>query len=140
MTPRRYSGTCHCGNIQIEFESTLRPDEFRPRSCDCSFCTKHGAKYVSDPQGKLTITVRQHNQLNRYRQGSESAEFLICRKCGVLAAVVYSEDAKLYGTVNGRIIDDGGAFGQDVAVSPWKLGGEKRTRWKELWFADVSIL
>jgi hypothetical protein len=101
---------------------------------------KHGAKYVSDPQGKLIIAVRERSELNRYRQGSESAEFLICRKCGVLAAVVYSANLKLYASVNGRIIDAGEGFGQDVPVSPWKLGaGEKRARWKELWFADVSI-
>src|SRR5215470_12760430 len=82
MTSRRYRGTCHCGNIQLEFESTRPPDKFRPRSCDCSFCVEQGAQYVSDPQGKLIITVREDHELNRYRQGSESAEFLICRKCG----------------------------------------------------------
>lgn len=140
MTSHRYSGGCHCGNIQLEFQSTRPPGEFRPRSCDCTFCLKHGATYIADPRSKLVITVREHDELNRYRQGSESAEFLICRKCGVLAAVVYSEDARLYASVNGKAIDKGEAFGQDVPVSPWKLGAdEKRARWKELWFADVSI-
>ena len=140
MTSRRYRGTCHCGNIQLEFESTRPPNEFRPRSCDCSFCVKHGAHYVSDAQGKLIITVREDHELNRYRQGSESAEFLICRKCEVLAAVVYSENTKLYAAVNAQIIDNSEAFGHKLPVSPQKLSaGEKTARWKELWFSDVSI-
>ena len=140
MTFHRYSGGCHCGNISLEFQSTLPPSEFRPRSCDCSFCRKHGATYVSDPKGKLIITVQDRRELNSYRQGSESAEFLMCRKCGVLAAVVYSADERLYATVNGKAIENSESFGQEAPVAPWKLGtDEKRARWKEMWFADVSI-
>ena len=65
---------------------------------------------------------------------------LICRKCGVLAAVVYSEDGRLYATANGKAMENSEAFGQEMPVSPWKLGADdKRARWKELWFADVLI-
>jgi len=69
------------------------------------------------------------------------ADFLICAKCGILAAVVYSEGTTLYASVNVRAVEKGEAFGRAVPVSPWKLGvDEKRARWKELWFADVSIV
>ena len=140
MTFHRYRGGCHCGNIQFEFQSTRPLGEFRPRVCDCSFCSKHGAAYVSEPKGKLAITIQDRRELNSYRQGSGSAEMLICRKCGVLAAVVYSEDGRLYATVNGKAMENSKAFGQEVPVSPWKLGADdKRARWKELWFADVLI-
>ena len=140
MTFHRYSGGCHCRNIQFEFQSTRALGEFRPRSCDCSFCRKHGAAYVSDPEGKLSISIRDRRELTTYRQGSASAEMLICGKCGVLAAVVYTEGERRYATVNGNAIEGSEAFGEEVPVSPWKLGAdEKRARWKELWFADVSI-
>ncbi len=140
MTFHRYSGGCHCGNIQLEFQSTRSLSEFRPRTCDCSFCSKHGAAYVSDPKGKLIITIQDRRELNSYRQGSASAEFLICKKCGVLAAVVYSEDERLYATLNGKVIATREVFGQEVPVSPWELAiDEKRARWKQVWFADVSI-
>jgi len=141
MTLHRHSGACHCGNIQIEFQSTRLLGEFQPRSCDCSFCSKHGAIYVSDPKGKLVITVRDRGQLNTYRQGSASAEFLMCAKCGVLAAVVYAEGERLYATVNGKAIENSEALGEEIRVSPWKLGAdEKKGRWKDTWFADVTIV
>ena len=141
MTSHRYKGNCHCGNIQLEFLSARPPSEFRPRSCDCSFCLKHGATYVSDPAGSLVITVREQTELNRYRQGSKSAEFLVCKTCGVLAAVMFSEDAGLYAAVNCRVIEHCVALGQDMSGSPRLLGaGEKSMRWKALWFADVSIV
>ena len=136
----RHGGACHCGNIQIAFHSARLLGEFQPRSCDCSFCRKHGASYVSDPKGKLVITIRDRAALNSYRQGCASAEFLICAKCGVLAAVVYAEDERLYAAVNAKAIENGEALGQQVRVSPWQLGAdEKKARWKDIWFAQVSI-
>ncbi len=141
MTLHRHSGACHCGNIQIEIHSTRLLGEIQPRSCDCSFCSKHGAIYVSDPKGKLAITVRDRSKLNTYRQGSASAEFLMCAKCGVLAAVVYAEGERLYATVNGKALENSEALGEEVRVSPWKLGAdEKKARWKDIWFANVSIV
>ena len=140
MRLHRYNGACHCGNIQLEFQSAREAGEFRPRSCDCSFCRKHGATYVSDPSGKLSLAIRDRRELNSYRQGSESADFIVCRTCGVLAAVVFSADGRLYAAVNAKTIENSEALGQAVAVSPWKLGAdEKRARWQEIWFADVSI-
>ena len=29
------------------------------RACQCSFCRRHGAKTVSDPNGRLTLTARR---------------------------------------------------------------------------------
>lgn len=140
MTLHRYSGACHCGNIQIAFQSTRLLGDLQPRSCDCSFCRKHGASYVSDPKGKLVITVQDRSLLSSYRQGSASAEFLICAKCGVLAAVIYAEGERLYAAVNGKTIENSEALGQEVRVSPWKLGTDERSaRWKDIWFAQVSV-
>jgi hypothetical protein len=140
MNLHRYAGGCHCGNIRLEFVSTRSPGEFRPRACDCSFCRKHGAAYVSDPRGKLSVTIGDRRELSTYRQGSGSAELLICGKCGVLPLVVFAEADRRYATVNANAIDNSEAFGEAVVVSPQKLGAdEKRARWKELWFADVSF-
>lgn len=137
----RYTGGCHCGNIGLEFQAARAPEAFRPRACDCSFCRKHGAAYISDPRSTLAIRVNEHEELCRYRQGSGSAEFLVCGKCGVLVAVLYAEGGRVYATVNCRAIDGAGGFGADVSVSPQKLAtDEKRARWKELWFTDVTIV
>lgn len=60
----------------------------------------HGGAYTSDPAGELDITVRDERQLNRYRFGTETAEFYICSRCGVVLAVVSKINGRLYAVVN----------------------------------------
>src|SRR5690348_8502903 len=137
MTSRhhRYQGGCHCGNVTLELGSTRPAGEIEPRACDCTFCRKHGAAYVSDPQGELTLAVRAHDELGRYRHGSEAAEFLLCRRCGVLVGVIHRDASRTYGAVNARVVEGHEGFGPEQVVSPRKLDpAEKQARWKALWF------
>jgi hypothetical protein len=53
----RLHASCHCQNIVLELELTRPPETYAPRACDCDFCTKHGATYLSDPGGTLAIRV-----------------------------------------------------------------------------------
>ena len=48
---------------------TRPPEAYNPRACDCDFCSKHGAAYVSDPKGALRIRLKEEGQTSRYRQG-----------------------------------------------------------------------
>jgi hypothetical protein len=116
------------------------PGTYRPRACDCDFCRKHAAAYVSDPHGKLVFAVRDETQLSRYRQGSGIAYCLVCGNCGVLVGICYEEQGRLYATVNRRALGQGVEFAPEAAVSPRLLGArEKIERWKNIWFADVHI-
>jgi hypothetical protein len=111
-----------------------------PRACDCSFCTKHGAMYLSDAAGALRIEVREPSHLMRYRQGSGNAEMLLCQHCGVLVAVVHDEGETLYGAVNATCLANRSAFALPIVVSPAKLSAEEKIdRWKKLWFRHVQI-
>lgn len=99
-----------------------------PRACDCSFCTRHGASYVSDPTGQLELEWKEPPV--RYRQGDERADFLICGRCGVLLAVTYES----IGAVNARCLDEYASFKAAQVVSPQKLGPqEKLARWQANW-------
>ena len=130
-------GGCHCGKVRVELTTSIRPADFRPRACDCSFCTKHGAAYVSDPDGRLRVTGSE--MLAEYRQGSGTARMLLCRGCGVLVAAVLEEDGRRYGTVNAKCLE-GVAFGEPQAVSPQTLGvDDKKARWRRLWTPNVEI-
>jgi hypothetical protein len=81
-----YAGSCHCGNITLTLASEKQPSELGLRADMCSFCAKHHAIYTSDPQGELRIVVRDEARLERYRFGTKTADFLLCRACGVLVA------------------------------------------------------
>src|SRR5688572_28656500 len=96
-----HEGSCHCGNLRWRFETALTLGEIAPRACDCDFCSSHRAAWVSDSQGMLRAEVHHAAGLQRYRQGSQQAEFLMCGTCGVLvAAIACSEDGRLLGAVN----------------------------------------
>lgn len=133
-------GSCHCGNVQVVLGLTRDPQSYQPRACDCSFCTRHNAAYISDAEGSLSLEIDDTQQLKTYRQGSNTADFLLCQNCGVLIGVTYREGKETYAAVNTRIIDYGVALGQDVPGSPQKLGpDEKVARWKKLWFKGITF-
>jgi hypothetical protein len=136
----RIFGGCHCGNLRIEARLTKPSESYNPRECDCEFCRKHGAAYVSDPQGKLTIAISDPGALSRYRQGNALAEMLVCRQCGVLAGALFAADGQLFGTVNVQALEGSHSFGARQAVSPRKLNAaEKTRRWQDIWFPNVSV-
>lgn len=130
-----HHGGCHCGNLRWRFATTRTVGEFAPRACDCEFCSRHRAAWVSDSQGMLGIDVRHAAALQRYRQGSAQADFLLCHACGVLVAVVArSEDGRLLGAVNRNAFDQRDGFAEATVVSPRLLPAEaKLERWSHLW-------
>ena len=133
-------GGCHCGNISYVAEISNEPSVYKPRACDCNFCTSHGAAYVSDNNGSLKITIKNQSELSKYRQGSRIADFLICKNCGVLVGVCYEEHGCIYGSVNTRSSNASDGFGDKEAISPKQLTDEQRIkRWKDFWYSNVSI-
>ena len=135
------SGGCHCGNVRVELQLPRDPEAYVPRACDCDFCRKHAAAYVSDPHGALRIWIRDERRAGRYHQGSGTAEMLVCRNCGVLIGALYPAEGSAYGAVNVRTLEERARFAPEQSVSPQSLSAsDKVRRWREIWFADVSII
>jgi hypothetical protein len=134
------SGGCYCGNIRVTAAFTHELPAYRPRACDCDFCRKHGAAYVSDPQGSLRIRIRHEAEVSRFRQGSNSAEMLVCRTCGVMVGALYRESNRLFGALNAKVLNSLPSFGSELTVSPKLLSAdEKAGRWRDIWFPDVVL-
>lgn len=133
------TGGCHCEAVSVEVRLAKAPGAYAGRACDCGFCTKHGAVYLSDPGGAMRVQgMAAAGRV--YRQGSGSAEFALCGRCGVLVAVSYVEGGRRYGAVNVRVLEGGAGFAPAVTVSPQRLGAaEKKGRWVEVWFPDVVM-
>jgi hypothetical protein len=110
-----FTGRCHCGNLEARFESRQEPEALFVRRCGCSFCRRHGARYVSDPEGGLRIRVRDPAGLTRYRFGHETADFLVCRECGVFLAAVMTTEGTARAVVNVNTFEDPGALSADPA-------------------------
>lgn len=134
-------GGCHCGNISVQLRLAGTPDSYRPRTCDCDYCRKHAASYLSDPQGTLLIRIRSAHDTAAYRQGSAAAEFLVCKTCGVLVAVLYRDNRRVHATVNVRALDPAIRFGPELPVSPQTLSAaDKVQRWRDIWFSSVAMV
>jgi len=82
-----YEGACHCGAVAARFSTEIEPDAIEVRADQCGFCRRHGAKTVSDPAGELRLSFRE-DTVTRYRFGTRSSDFLICRGCGTYVAAV----------------------------------------------------
>ncbi|MFV3333404.1 GFA family protein [Pseudomonas sp. NY15437] len=133
-------GSCHCGSLAVRTELSHDPADYTPRACDCDFCRKHGAAYISDAQGQLAIHCRSAADSLRYRQGSGTVEFLLCRRCGVLTAALWEDAGKTYAALNVQILDNPATLGAPQPASPRQLPlNERKERWRKLWFADVRI-
>ncbi|HEV2503025.1 MAG TPA: hypothetical protein VGV39_08105 [Mesorhizobium sp.] len=89
-----YRGGCHCGNIRLSFETAIAPRDIEIRACQCSFCRRHNSLAAADPYGMLTIGVLREAMLSRYAFGLRTAEYLVCRDCGVYVAAVTIGDVE----------------------------------------------
>lgn len=114
----RITGCCHCGNLTFELHTRLAPEAIRARACDCGFCRMHGARTWSDPQGSVTLRVADGRQLQRYRFGLRTADFLVCRVCGAYLGALLQEGDHAWSTVNLRLA------GLDVHTTAASYGAE----------------
>jgi hypothetical protein len=136
----KLEGSCYCGNITVRVETDVPAAEMTPRACDCDFCTAHGAEWVSTPKAHLEIEIQNEAAVNLYSQGSESARFWICQRCGVVPAVTCEINEHRKGAVNKRAMLDMKAFPDTQPVSPADLPAEeKQARWDDKWIDKVVV-
>jgi len=95
-----YQGSCHCGAIGYRYRSDLAPEKWSIRACQCRFCRTHGALSASDPSGSVLFAVADEKLLNRYRFGLRTADFLLCRKCGVYIGALIETERGQFGIIN----------------------------------------
>ena len=89
MDASTHAGGCHCGAVRWTFATRQALGQFAPRACDCDFCRRHGAAWVSDAQGLLHVHGDEA-RLRRYRRGSGQAEFVACAHLSHDGAAVFA--------------------------------------------------
>lgn len=134
-------GKCHCGNIAFSLAWEPDPAEIPARACGCSFCTKHGGVWTSNPKGALEVMVRDSALVSRYAFGTRTAEFHICARCGIVPVVTSSIDGHLYAVVSVNAFE--GVEPSLLRRSPANFDGEgtdsRLARRKRNWIANVVI-
>ncbi len=134
-------GSCHCANIAFELAWEPDPREIPARACDCTFCTKHGGVWTSNPHGKLRVRVKDPARVSKYSFGSGTAVFHVCGRCGAVPVVTSRIDGTLYAVVSVNAFD-----GVDPALlkrAPVTFEGEivddRLARRKRGWIRDVDF-
>ena len=100
-----YRGRCHCGAIRYEYTTASVPGEWSVRSCQCSFCRAHGSICTSDPDGQIRFVFDEPGQLSRYRFGLRTADFLLCRRCGVYIGAMIERSGRKFGIICTNALD-----------------------------------
>ena len=95
-----YEGGCHCGAVGFRYTTDREPHAWSVRACQCSFCRKHDALSTSDAAGHLRFRSDDPETLQRYRFALRTADFLLCRRCGVYVGAVIDVAGKQYGNNN----------------------------------------
>jgi hypothetical protein len=136
----RIDGGCHCGNIRFAFFRPPWEGTLPARACGCSFCRKHNGAYTSHPQGRIEITIADPDRLERYRFGTRTADFLICRSCGVVPIVTSEIDGHLYAVVSVHAFE--GIDPGTIEVGPVDFDGEgtgdRLQRRTQSWIGEVT--
>ncbi|TAK86452.1 MAG: hypothetical protein EPO20_07315 [Betaproteobacteria bacterium] len=135
-------GKCHCGNIAFSLMWEPDPTEIPARACTCSFCTKHGGLWTSNPRGALEVVVKDPSLVSKYAFGTRTAEFHICARCGIVPVVTSLIDDRLYAVVSVNAFEDIDAAllrrasaGFDGEEEASRLARRKRN-----WIPDVRYL
>ena len=133
-------GKCHCGNISFALTWEPDPVAIPARACGCSFCTKHGGEWTSNPSGALSVTVKDASRVSKYAFGTRAAEFHTCARCGVVPVVTSLIDGKLYAVVNVNAFE--GIDQSLIRRMATNFDGEdtdsRVARWKRNWIANVA--
>ena len=80
-------GSCHCGNIAFALAWEPDPAHIEARACTCSFCSKHGGLWTSNPEARLRVVARDAALVSRYSFGTGNAAFHACARCGIVPVV-----------------------------------------------------
>jgi hypothetical protein len=95
-----FDGGCHCGNLRVKLRLSNAPAANPLRACACAFCRAHATRTVADPAGLFEVWAEDWDLVERYRFGSRTADYLVCKHCGVYVGAVCDTDLGPRAVVN----------------------------------------
>jgi len=123
--------------MAFNFHATRPPDAWRIRACQCGFCRRHGARTTSDPAGHVSFHSGDQSRIQRYRFGLHTADFLVCRTCGVYVAAVLTSPRGQFATLNVNTISPPIELGSAASISYDEESPEQRQQRRELQWTPV---
>lgn len=100
-TQVRLSGSCHCGAVRFEVQTTSPVQLTR---CNCSICNMTGFLHLIVP-GKDFELLSDASALTEYRFNTATARHLFCATCGIKSFYVPRSHPDGY-SVNAHCLHD----------------------------------
>jgi hypothetical protein len=119
---RQIHGSCHCGNIRFTLDWPGPGQAIPVRACGCGHCRKHRGVWTSHPSGRFRMSVADPSQSGQYRFGTKTADFHVCRTCGIVPIVTCVIDGARYAVVNVNTFDN--VDRSELAEAPSNFEGE----------------
>lgn len=141
MTHKTIEGRCHCGNIQFTVELPWTQEKLPVRECSCSFCRMHGGVYTSDPEGRLQAALHDPEDVYTYQFGTGTAEFHVCRRCGVVPFVTSDISGNVYAVVNVNTFQgiDPSSLSKEVTDFDAETRDDRLDRRASRWIPEVRF-
>ena len=102
---------------------------------------KHGGIWTSNPRASLRARITEPGSVPRYAFGTETAQFLVCARCGVAPLVTSQIEGQVFAVVNVNTFDN--PERSRMQVQPASFGAEDVTsrleRRRRHWIADVVL-
>lgn len=135
-------GSCHCRNISFALTWEPDPTEIPARACTCSFCSKHGGVWTSNPNGSLKVTIADPSLVSRYSFGTRTAAFHVCSRCGVVPVVTSKIDNHLYAVVSVNAFEavDPSLLRRASTTFEGETEASRLARRKRNWIANVEYV
>lgn len=136
------SGACHCGNIAFALTLDPPPSGIPARACTCTFCLKHGAVWTTSATGMLRVLVKDPMKVNRYAFGTRTAQFHICRECGIVPIATSTIQGREYAVVNVNTFESmpGNLLNRTAVSFDGEGAGERLERRAKHWIPDVEFI
>lgn len=79
MTSYLHHGSCHCGAVKFEVETSVTP----AARCNCSLCRRRGALMSPGFPASALRILSGEDALTLYQFNSRVAKHYFCKHCGV---------------------------------------------------------
>jgi hypothetical protein len=137
---RRIHASCHCGTIRVTLDWPHSRAIIPVRACGCTLCTKHRAVWTSHPDGRFQLHVADKAKVACYRFGTRTADFYICRTCGVIPIATCEIAGNRYAVVNVNTFDnvDESQFAEAATDFEGETTTDRLARRKRNWTPEAA--
>ncbi|BCT93425.1 hypothetical protein LYSHEL_24490 [Lysobacter helvus] len=134
-------GACHCGNLRFDLTWPAAAARIPARACTCTFCRKHGATWTSHVDARLRVHIEDPAHIARYAFGTNTADFHVCTRCGVVPLATSTIDARTYAVVNINTFEniDAALFDRSDSSVEGESLDARLSRRSARWIADVQF-